>query len=358
MLCGAHYEGAEAHFQRAPVSPTFCHPKVAEQSFDHYLSYAALADELGFDWVSVSEHHFSPLILAPSVAPLAGALTQIVKKARIALLGPLASINNPVRIAEEVAMLDQLSHGRIVVLPLRGSPSEFNSYGPLDVADTQPKTQEATRLIRKALSEAEPFAWDGHYFQFPKVAVWPRALQQPHPPMFFSANSVNSAQFAAREHMGMCMSFHMPETVADTVREYREEASRHGWQPTAEDSVYRGFVIVADTDARAEELEANFLAPPQRWLLRGPTPAQGRAPTDESLPPARMLFCGSPDTVAARILTFQETTGVGLVDLLFSLGQTPPADVRRSIELFGREVLPRLHAQPASAEADGLSVAR
>src|SRR5215213_8405228 len=96
MLCGAHYEGAEAYLERAPVSPTLCDPEVAQQTFDHFLEYAALADELGYDWVSVSEHHYSPQILAPSVSPLAGALTQIVRRATIALLGPLASINNPV----------------------------------------------------------------------------------------------------------------------------------------------------------------------------------------------------------------------------------------------------------------------
>jgi alkanesulfonate monooxygenase SsuD/methylene tetrahydromethanopterin reductase-like flavin-dependent oxidoreductase (luciferase family) len=340
MLCGAHYEGAEAHLQPPPVSPSQCDPSIAQQSYDHYLSYAALADELGYDWISVSEHHYSPLILAPSVAPLAGALTQVVRRARIALLGPLASINNPVRIAEEVAMLDQLSHGRIEILPLRGTPIEFNSYQPLETAQTQPITQEATQLIRKALTETQPFAWDGEYFQFPKVAVWPRVLQKPFPPMYFSGNSVGSALFAAREHLGLCISFHMPETVAEHVRQYREEAARAGWQPHEDQIVYRGFVIVADTDERAHQLEERFLVPHQRSLLRGPRPP-GHVDTDEARS-GRMLFCGSPDTVVQRLRAFHDTTGVGVVDLIFSGGQTDPADVRRSIELFGREVLPRI----------------
>jgi alkanesulfonate monooxygenase SsuD/methylene tetrahydromethanopterin reductase-like flavin-dependent oxidoreductase (luciferase family) len=344
LLCGAHYEGAEAHHQRPPVPPARCDPALAAQSYDHYLSYAALADDLGFDWVSVSEHHYSPLILAPSIAPLAGALTQIVKRARIALLGPLASINNPVRLAEEIAMLDQLSHGRVSVLPLRGAPSEFNTYGSLDVALTQPRTQEATRLIRKALSETETFAWEGEHFQYPTVAVWPRAIQQPHPPMYFSGNSPNSAEFAAAEHLGVCLSFHPPAYVAETVQNYRSTAASHGWQPTPDHIVYRNFVMVADTDARADELEANFLPPPIRWLLRGPTPASspnGRGPVSQADLP-RMLFAGSPQRVVERIQAFHEQTGVGVVDLIFSGGQTPPDEVRHSIELFGREVLPHV----------------
>src|SRR5437868_6707516 len=193
MLCGAHYEGAAAHLNAPPVAPGVCDPSVAKQSFDHFLEYAGMADELGFDWISVSEHHSSPLILSSSIMPLAGALTQIVKRARIALLGPLAPISNPVRIAEEIAVLDQLSNGRLVVLPLRGTPNEFNVYVPVEAARTQSMTQEATRLIRKALSEPEPFAWDGDYYHFPRVAVWPRTLQRPYPPMYFSGNSLNSA---------------------------------------------------------------------------------------------------------------------------------------------------------------------
>ncbi|MBV9324161.1 MAG: LLM class flavin-dependent oxidoreductase [Chloroflexi bacterium] len=345
LLCGAHYEGAEAHHQRPPVPPARCDPALAAQSYDHYLSYAALADELGFDWISVSEHHYSPLILAPSVAPLAGALTQIVKRARIALLGPLASINNPVRLAEEIAMLDQLSHGRLIVLPLRGSPSEFNAYGPLEVAMSQPRTQEATRLIRKALVETDTFAWTGEHFNYPTVAVWPRAIQQPHPPMYFSGNSPNSAVFAAAEHLGVCLSFHPPAYVAETLRAYRQAAADHGWQPTPDHLVYRNFVLVADTDARADALEANFLAPGQRWLLRGPTPASGpdHRGDGQSTTPARMLFAGSPETLADRIRAFQAQTAIGVLDLIFSGGQTPAEDIRHSIELFGREVLPRIH---------------
>jgi alkanesulfonate monooxygenase SsuD/methylene tetrahydromethanopterin reductase-like flavin-dependent oxidoreductase (luciferase family) len=371
MLCGAHYAGAEAHLQRPPVSPTFCDPAVAERSFDQWLSYAALADEMGFDWVSVSEHHYSPLILAPSVAPLAGALTQIVRRARIALLGPLVSIANPVRIAEEIAMLDQLSHGRIVVLPLRGTPAEFNTYEPTDAALTQGRAQEATQLIRKALRESEPFAWDGEFFNFPLIAIWPRPLQRPFPPLFFSGNSVNSAVFAARERLGVCLSFHRPEAVANIVREYRAEAARTGWEPSPDDIVYRGFVLVAETDQRAAELEVDFVPAPRRYLLEGPVPGpvaqpSVSGPVAESVPgPAakaavaapltsasdghvspfargRMLFAGSPDTVVERIRAFHAMTGVGVVDLLFSSAQIPNADVQRSIELFGREVLPRI----------------
>lgn len=365
FLCGAHYAGASAH--RPGVSPDACDPNVAHESFERWLGFAAMADELGFDWVSVSEHHYSPLILAPSTAPLAGALTQIVKRARIALLGPLVSISNPVRIAEEIAMLDQLSGGRLIVLLLRGTPVEFKTYEPVDAAQTQQKTQVAMHLVRKALSEVEPFAWQDEFFNYPRIAIWPRPLQKPTPPMYFSGNSVNSALFAARERLGVCLSFHRPEAVADIVSQYRAEARRCGWEPTPDHIVYRGFGLVADTDVRAAELEAKFLPPHQRFLLDGPVPpGAGPAPTaslknsaegDNRLADAtpfgmgRMLFAGSPDTVVERLRVFQSLTGVGVVDLVFSAGQLAAADERRSVELFGREVLPRIRSFNAAPAA-------
>jgi alkanesulfonate monooxygenase SsuD/methylene tetrahydromethanopterin reductase-like flavin-dependent oxidoreductase (luciferase family) len=350
LLCGAHYEGAEAHLVRPPVPPSMCDPAIAQQTFDHSLSYAALADAHGFDWVSVSEHHSSPLILAPSVAPIAGALTQIVQRANLALLGPLAPLNNPVRVAEEIAMLDQLSHGRVVVLPLRGSPTELNAYGPRELALSQPITQEATRLIRKALSEPEPFAWEGEHFQFQKVAVWPRVLQKPFPPMYFSGNSLNSAMFAARERLGLCISFHRPEVVAQTIKRYCNEAAVEGWQPVSDQIVYRNHIIVADTDERARKLAEVFVPGPSRHLLEGPALSTADAEADASVaeralaefPRGQMLFWGSPDRVTNRIRIFHELTGVGVLDLIFGSGQIPPDAVRHSIELFGREVLPRI----------------
>ena len=359
MLCGAHYAEASAH--RPGVPPSACDPQVSRESFERWLGYAAMADQLGFDWISVSEHHYSPLILVPSVGPLAGALTQIVRRARIALLGPLVSINNPVRVAEEIAMLDHLSHSRLIVLLLRGTPLEFKAYEPVDPALTQQKTQVATRLIRKALTETTPFAWQDEFFNYPNIAVWPRPLELP--PMYFSGNSMNSAVFAAEERLGLCISFHRPASTAEIVARYRAEARRTGWEPTPDQIVYRGFGLVADTDARATELEATFLPPHQRFLLDGPAPAGApgngqkknadvdQSKLDDAMPfgMGRMLFAGSPDTVVERLRRFQSMTGVGVVDLVFSSAQIAAEDERRSIELFGREVLPQIHAFDAAA---------
>src|SRR5262247_2107307 len=161
-----------------PVPPGLYRPEVGLRSVEVTLEQAKLADELGFDWVSCSEHHYTPLLQTPNANVFAAALSQVVRRAKIAVLGPLVSMVNPVRTAEELAMLDQLSGGRLIALFLRGTPNEFLAYG-VNPQETRARTQEASELIVRALTEPETFGWEGRYFRFRTVAVWPRAIQQP-----------------------------------------------------------------------------------------------------------------------------------------------------------------------------------
>jgi len=366
FMCSMTYQDPAAHHYAGgwPVPPRLFDTATGQRTYDDFLEWSAMADDLGFDWVSVSEHHYAPLIIAPSTGVMAGALSQVVRRARIALLGPLAPVNNPVRTAEEIAMLDHLTHGRLIVLPLRGTINEFSCYAPIDPAKTKGMTQEATRLIQKALSEPEPFAWEGEFFQYPCVSVWPQPVQRPFPPMYFSGNSSDSAMFAAANHLGICFSFHPTETVAAKVAQYREAAARAGWEPTPEHLLYRGFIVVADTEAEAARLEQSFVPPRfaesiaanKRYQLTGTNGAAAQAlPEDWARGGAaqpdqgpvgfglgRLLFAGTPDTIVERIRAFHEATGVGILDFILTAGNTPHDAIQRGLELLGREVLPRI----------------
>jgi alkanesulfonate monooxygenase SsuD/methylene tetrahydromethanopterin reductase-like flavin-dependent oxidoreductase (luciferase family) len=370
FVCTTTYEDPEPHnyLGEGPVPAALFKPEVGTRSFDHFLEYAQMADDLGYDWVSVSEHHYGPLILTPSVATMAGALSQVVKRARLALLGPLAPVSNPVRTAEEIAMLDHLTHGRLIVLPLRGTPNEYTAYGPIDVPTSKSMTHEATQLIQKALSSPQPFSWESEHFRYPSVSVWPQPVQRPFPPMYYSGNSPDSAIFAAQNRLGLCFSFHTPNVVARTVASYRAEAAKAGWTPTQDQIVYRGFIVLTETPEEAARLEASFLSArmvagiqankriqlgsdgvsaqtlPEDWA-RGAQqpdvpPVPDKGPVGFGL--GGLLFAGTPDVVVERIRDFYAQTGVGILDLVFSTGLTPPDAIRRGVELFGREVLPRI----------------
>ena len=308
--------------------------EVGQQTLANALEEARTADASGFDFVTVSEHHATPLMCTPNASILAGALTQIVKQATIAWLGPIVSINNPVRIAEEIAMLDQLSRGRLIVFLLRGTPNELGIYNNIDLAKSRGVTQEATLLIRKALADPEPFAWKGAHFDFPRVSVWPGATQKPHPPLYASGNSHDSVRFAARNRFRLAMSFYPLPMVAELTKLYREECATAGWAPTGDHILYRGFIAVTESDSEANEIAAR----------PSPIAAFGPLPADVGPGFGSMQFYGKPATVIGQIDAFQKATGAGILDLGFGLPGATPAATLAAIRRFGTEVLPKIRS--------------
>src|SRR5205814_8270507 len=131
-----------------------------------------LADRVGFDWVACSEHHYSSSSLSPNPILLAAAVSQHLKRAKIALLGPTLPLTNPVRVAEEFAMLDNLTGGRLVAGLLRGTPNEFATYG-INPDETRAQYEEGIELVRKALTEPQPYGWQARHYQYPTISIWP-----------------------------------------------------------------------------------------------------------------------------------------------------------------------------------------
>src|SRR5438105_15318600 len=117
-------------------------------------------EELGYDWVSVSEHHYSPHILTPSLPIAAAYIAQHVHNIKIALLGPIVPQSNPVLLAEEMAMLDNMAEGRLVVGMLRGTTNEMMTYD-LNPEESRERTDEGMELILRAWKEPQPFGWQG-----------------------------------------------------------------------------------------------------------------------------------------------------------------------------------------------------
>lgn len=130
--------------------------EVAQASMESALAQFEVADQLDFDWVTVAEHHFSPASLTPNPMVMAAAVAQRVKRARIALLGSNIPIQNPIRVAEEFAMLDTMSGGRVIAGMLRGTSNEYVTYG-VNPAESRERFMEALTLIVRAWTEPQPF---------------------------------------------------------------------------------------------------------------------------------------------------------------------------------------------------------
>jgi alkanesulfonate monooxygenase SsuD/methylene tetrahydromethanopterin reductase-like flavin-dependent oxidoreductase (luciferase family) len=316
-----------------PVPPEQCDRDEAARSMATAVRQYKLAEEVGFDWVSISEHHYAPGLMTPNPAILAAAVSQQTSRVKIALLGPLVPLINPVRSAEEIAMLDALSDGRMVVLFLRGTPNEHATYGT-NPGETREITQEGVELILRAWTEPQPFSWEGRFFRFRTVSVWPRTVQDPHPPVFYSGNSEESAIFAGRMGLSLAIGFAPPPKVKEQVDIYKRAARGAGWEPTNDNVLYRGRMIIADTDSEANEIAERLRA---RAPATTPTGAPGGAGGgDPTAGVAGVQFVGGVDAVVRKAQALHEA-GVGIIDVAVAGG-----GMTRSMELFGRKFVPAL----------------
>jgi alkanesulfonate monooxygenase SsuD/methylene tetrahydromethanopterin reductase-like flavin-dependent oxidoreductase (luciferase family) len=303
---------------------------IGRRTLAQTLAQARLADSLGFDYITVSEHHAMPLMPSPNAAVLAGAISQVVSTAGIAWLGPIVSINHPLRVAEEIAMLDQLTGGRLIVCLLRGTAEEWTVYNNIDPQLSKSITDEAAVFIRRALAEREPFDHRGEHFDLPNVSVWPGQTQTPHPPLYTSGMSHESARFTARNHFSLAISFYRPELVTDLTDVYRAECAASGWTPTDDDILYRSCIVVGRSDAEADDMAGRF------WPSSPP-------PTPDSIfSPRWLTFCGGPESVTEQIREFHQKTGTGMLDLCFGMGGFSHDETLASIRRFGEHVLPRM----------------
>jgi alkanesulfonate monooxygenase SsuD/methylene tetrahydromethanopterin reductase-like flavin-dependent oxidoreductase (luciferase family) len=361
FTCMNTYTDAQALSRNFTATPRrLWDPEKGKQTGETAMQLSAVADEAGFDYVSVSEHHYQAGMCNPNPAVIAGALTRVVKRAGIALLGPLVSMNNPVRIAEELAMLDQLSGGRLIAMPLRGTPNEFANYN-IDPAETRARTEEGMLLIKKALSEPEPFAWKSEYFDYPIVSVWPGPTQLPHMPLFYSANSPESGTFAAQHGFGGGCSYFGVDRVAELLGHYRAEARAAGWEPAPEQTLYRAFCVVGEDETHAADLVERFYGRPED---RAAVPAAPSGPPASAVPAAgsaeqkknagmgfgMLQFSGDPAGVVEQLREFQAKTGVGMLDLAFNFGHYSVEETVDQIRRFAAEVMPKvrdLDAVPA-----------
>jgi len=248
-----------------PVPPGAYDPGAGAQAYQGMIDRMHFVEELGFDWISVSEHHYSPRILTPNTAVSASFMAAHSKNIKIAVLGPIVSQSNPVQVAEELAMLDNLAQGRLVVGLLRGTPNEYLTFG-LNPAEARERTTEGMELFLKAWTEPQPFGWQGRHFQYRTVSVWPRPLQQPLPPIYSLGTSAESCELAARHHIGLGVSFAPFPVVAKSTRHYRQECARWGWEPTPEQMLYRANILLAETDDEARSF--------WKSSARGPHPSR------------------------------------------------------------------------------------
>jgi alkanesulfonate monooxygenase SsuD/methylene tetrahydromethanopterin reductase-like flavin-dependent oxidoreductase (luciferase family) len=349
-------------------------PKLGNQLYHRYLDELEYAERVGFDGLAVNEHHQSAYGLMPSPNLMAAALARRTERARIMVLGNAIGIRgNPLRVAEEIAMLDHLTGGRVDSGFVRGIGWEYFAHS-ISPAKSRSRFNEAHDLIIKAWTSDELFQWIGPNYEYRYVNLWPRPLQQPHPPVYIpGAGSTETMRFCA-EHHYTYMSVYAPTRVVRRWFDgYRQAAAELGYVPDPEKIALSVPIYVADTDeqAHAEARPAvewlfykglkqpmEIINPPgytSQGSLRGLLMTDRKpfsALTYSDLLADGYAVVGSPATVAARLREmYDELGGYGQLIGLFAIGPSTHEQTTRSTELFASEVMPVLRPLGVAADA-------
>ena len=349
--------------------------------YQEYIDQLAYADELGFDGMVLNEHHQNIYGLMPSPNMIAAALTQKTSKGKIVVLANLPPMYlNPLRIAEEYAMLDNMSDGRLIAgFAVGGGPEAFNYNVPSPHG--RRRLWEAIDLIVKSWTEDGPFEHEGPCYPLRYVNVWPKPLQTPHPKVWVpGSRSIESMEEVAKRGYSYFLSTrsHGGGTRM-AAKEYAAVMARN-------DKVYTPYhmgvllsVYVAETDEQAREESREgvwyflrnclkgHLRREGRSLTFGPgVPSQslksweaflkaprssgrmlGDAESWEELAERNSIIVGSPDTVREKLWAFVEDAQVGNLLIQFHFGNMKDALARRSMKLFAEQVAPALRRDSA-----------
>ena len=350
-------------------------PVEAGKLLNRYLDEFMACDEAGID-IMVNEHHSTATCMTVSVPMALAVIARQTTRSRLLTLGnPIANRPDPVRVAEEMAWLDCLSGGRLEMGLVKGAPYEIAPANS-NPARLMRRYWEAHDLILKAMSTTSgPFSWEGEYFHYRNVNIWPRPIQQPTPPVWMTGMSVETGTMAAeRGHVvGTLLSGGLAKPMYDA---YRKRARELGWEAGPDRFAYAAIIGVGNTREeglrRADQIadyvrtapvvHEPFTNPPGYNSIganvailkagqranrivtdRNGEQINHRTATVQQFMDTETVFAGTPDDVFNQLKAFNVRMG-GVGHLLFfgQGGDLSHRDSMDNIRLFGREVAPRL----------------
>jgi alkanesulfonate monooxygenase SsuD/methylene tetrahydromethanopterin reductase-like flavin-dependent oxidoreductase (luciferase family) len=366
--------GAELPY---PLAKAHFDADTAMRTYEEHLDAWELLDRLGYDGVGFNEHHCSPYGLMNSPNLMAASAAQRTKHLKLLIYGNLLPLHEPLRLAEELAMLDCLSKGRLISGFARGIPREYQVHN-VSLAESRARFEEAYDIITRAWTE-EVFSYEGKFWSYQDVAMWPRPVQRPYPPIWVPVvGSKESIAFAGRhnlpitpglgrarglrddiirfyaqclaqaghhitpDHLSLGITAYVADSKAQALKEYgphilyfnRTLFSHGNFTETAMQR-QTGYSSPSSTDyVRPENLHA---AANLRSEFRNLTMAQLKEQ-------ARHMPMGSADEVIQRIIDAADSAGANQVQLAMNRGALPHALFMAQIERFAREVLPALQA--------------
>ena len=352
-------------------------PERVGQYYNWTLDELTYAAKSGMDGICVNEHHQNAYGFMPSPNLMGSALARATNDMDVAIVqmgATLPTTNPPIRVAEEYGMLDCISGGRLVAgMPLGSSMDANLCYGipPMEHRD---RYYEAHDLIMKAWQAKEMFAWNGKYYQLPMINIWPRPIQQPHPPVWVpGSGSLSTWDFSTRNNHCYCFLSYFGNTLGKRVMDgFWEFVDGKGLEPNPYRAGFLQLVVVSETDAKAEEeyyqhiryfYDKSLHIPPEFFLAPGYMDyrslensyrkgfVQMQGDVMRNLPEWKykdfvdnqLVIAGSPASVRDQLEEAIKKLRVGNLMVLLHIGSMPHELTLKNIDLFSREVLPYLH---------------
>jgi alkanesulfonate monooxygenase SsuD/methylene tetrahydromethanopterin reductase-like flavin-dependent oxidoreductase (luciferase family) len=352
---------------------TIYDPVKGYAQYNRYLDEIERADKLGWDSVIVNEHHQNAYGTMPSPNIMAAALTQRVKRAKIGIVGNALPLHDdPLRVAEEIAMLDVLSGGRIISGFVRGTGMEYFSYN-INPTLSRERMDEAHDLIIQAWTRPGPFAFEGEHYNYRYVNIWPRPIQQPPPIWLPGTASTETIDFAAKHkypYMTVFMPMEQRKRAYDLYRRLAEE--KYGYEAQPEQLAFCVPCYVAETDdialKEAEhyilwlfnkglKVRPQFFVPPgymSERSLKGmlDSGSFGLKRTFQELIDTGEIIVGSVDTVIEKLSYYTDVLHANMLVTGGHVGEIPDYLVLKTQELMAKEVMPHFRDKAAGTPGD------
>lgn len=370
----------EQRFESVITTPYFdvTTPGNVVGAFRQALAELMHAARAGFDGLTVTEHGQSSYDMAPNPDIIESILAYATEAENLpAAIYPvgrsLGKSREPLRAAEELAMIDCISGGRLVSGFPVGLAYDANINNGVPPAQTRQRFDENLELVLKAWTEHAAFPFNGRFSQYPAVNIWPKPVQQaPHPPVWITGiGNPRTMQMTIEREFGFNYFgwFGLKVTGRRIFDRFWEIADRAGKDANPYRLGFMQTICVADTDAQAEALYARHAEyffqkgigsiPMERLALPGGIDIRGveaimRDPGDfgiygkmrtasfADLVDAGSVICGSPDTVAEQLLSYAREYRIGNLHAMLQFGSMPHELAKDNIDLFAREVMPRL----------------
>jgi len=343
---------------------SFYDPVKGHRYYQRYFAEMRLADELGYDGLVVNEHHSSPYSMMQSCTMIASALAMQTSRAKICVFGMPLNLTYPNRLAEEYAMLDVMSGGRTeFAFPLGTGMEYWSNASSLVPSQARARFREGLDIVLQAWQEDGPTSFDGEFYNFRFLNVWPKTFQKPYPKCYIvGTGSTSTIDLAAELGFGYSVVFLPIEAQLGTFARYRAQVEERGRTARPEDTPIMVMAYVADTDEDAERegkghilyyfnnlmrTSGRYLMPPgyvsnEEFAKRvAGANVHGTADWDDLTANSRVV-CGSPETVAKAIGRWVEDAGTTRVICNLHLGDMPHWKTVKNLTLFAEEVIPRL----------------